>query len=159
DEVRAKDFSIGFDLALDETSGENQRWIEATRPNRSVRRTASVNRIQSVFPRLQAGFSRETSVVNPAAVRGQLEKVLLSAAFARAERMSRFLRFIVEETLQGRGCQLKEYLIGVEGFDRQESYDPRTDPVVRGEARRLRSKLMEYYEQEGRKDQIRIHLP
>jgi hypothetical protein len=90
DEVRAKDFSIGFDLALDETSGENQRWIEATRPNRSVRRTASVNRIQSVFPRLQAGFSRETSVVNPAAVRGQLEKVLLSAAFARAERMSRF---------------------------------------------------------------------
>jgi adenylate cyclase len=156
DEVRAKDFSIGFDLALDETLGENQRWIEATRPNRSVRRTASVNRIRSVFPRLQAG---ETSVVNPAAVRGQLEKVLLSAAFARAERMSRFLRFIVEETLQGRGCHLKEYLIGVEVFDRKESYDPRTDPVVRGEARRLRSKLMEHYEQEGRKDPIRIHLP
>jgi TolB-like protein len=126
---------------------------------KSVRRTASVNRIRSVSPHLQAGFSRESSVLNPAAARCQLEKVLASAAFTRADRMSRFLRFIVEETLQGRGAQLKEYLIGLEVFDRKDSYDPRTDPVVRGEARRLRSKLMEYYEEEGRKDPVRIHLP
>ena len=73
--------------------------------------------------------------------------------------MSRFLRFIVQETLKGKGAQLKEYLIGVEVFDRESSYDPRTDPVVRGEARRLRTKLMEYYEHEGKGDLVRIHLP
>jgi TolB-like protein/Tfp pilus assembly protein PilF len=120
---------------------------------------ANGNQSWSATPPLQAGFGGESLVVNAAAVRGQLEKVLVSEAFARADRMSRFLRFIVEETLQGRGAQLKEYLIGVEVFDREGSYDPRTDPVVRGEARRLRSKLMEYYEQEGRQDPVRIHLP
>jgi adenylate cyclase len=96
---------------------------------------------------------------SPLEVLGQLEKILTSEAFARADRMSRFLRFVVQETLKGRGAQLKEYSIGIEVFDRESSYDPRTDPVVRGEARRLRAKLMEYYEREGKDDLVRIHLP
>ena len=89
----------------------------------------------------------------------QLERILASEGFARAERMSRFLRFIVEQTLLGRGGKLKEYLIGVEVFDRRESFDPRTDPVVRGEARRLRVKLKEYYDTEGQNDLLRVLLP
>ena len=72
--------------------------------------------------------------------------------------MSRFLEFIVEETLCGKGSELKEYRIGVEVFDRKDSYDPRIDPVVRCGARRLRAKLLEYYEEEGCTDSIRIHL-
>ena len=107
----------------------------------------------------KASFGGEGAEPNAAAIRGQLEKILASEAFARAERMSRFLRFIVHETVNGKGAQLKEYLIGVEVFDRDKSYDPRTDPVVRGEARRLRTKLMEYYEREGKGDPVRIHLP
>src|SRR5262245_15309654 len=106
---------------------------------------------------LQADFSGD-SLITAAAVREQLERVLASVAFTRAGRMSRFLRFIVGETLKGKGSQLKEYRIGVEVFDRKDSYDPRIDPVVRSEARRLRSKLMEYYEEEGRKDAVRIYL-
>jgi TolB-like protein/Tfp pilus assembly protein PilF len=93
------------------------------------------------------------------AIRQQLNKILCSEGFARAERMSRFLRFIVEQTLKGAGAQLKEYLVGVEVFDRGEAFDPRTDPVVRGEARRLRVKLRDYYESEGRTDPIRFALP
>ena len=93
------------------------------------------------------------------AIRQQLNKILCSEGFARAERMSRFLRFIVEQTLKGGGPQLKEYLVGVEVFDRGEAFDPRTDPVVRGEARRLRVKLREYYDSEGRADPIRFALP
>src|SRR5262249_20355770 len=69
-----------------------------------------------------------------------------------------FLGFIVEETLRGKGSQLKEYRIGVEVFDRKDSYDPRIDPVVRCEARRLRAKLLEYYEEEGCTDSLGIHL-
>jgi TolB-like protein/tetratricopeptide (TPR) repeat protein len=108
---------------------------------------------------LKASCGGELVEPNTTAIRGQLEKILASESFARAERMSRFLRFVVHETLNGKGTQLKEYLIGVEVFDRDKSYDPRTDPVVRGEARRLRTKLMEYYEREGKDDPVRIQLP
>lgn len=119
----------------------------------------SGNQTGSPIPPRKADSGEELAGTSPAAVRAQLEKILASEAFARADRMSRFLRFIVQETLKGRGTQLKEYLIGVEVFDRESSYDPRTDPVVRGEARRLRTKLMEYYESEGKDDLVRIQLP
>jgi serine/threonine-protein kinase len=55
--------------------------------------------------------------------------------------MVRFLRLTVERSLAGQAGELKEYLLGVEVFDRKASYDPRVDPIVRVEARRLRSKL------------------
>jgi len=84
----------------------------------------------------------------------QLEKVLAHELFARSERMGRFLRFTVERTLEGRSDELKEYLIGVEVFDRKGEYDPRVDPIVRVEARRLRSKLKAYYEGAGKSDSI-----
>jgi hypothetical protein len=90
------------------------------------------------------------------AVRGQLEKILSSECFAHSERLSRFLRFAVEQAVQGQADRLKEYVVGVEVFDREESYDPRTDPIVRVEAGRLRSKLREYYEAAGRNDPILI---
>lgn len=99
------------------------------------------------------------SALSDASIQKQLRKILASAGFIRSERMSRFLNFIVEQTMQGHGDRLKEYLIGTEVFDRGESFDPRTDPVVRGEARRLRLKLKEYYEVEGGTDPIRFQLP
>ena len=73
--------------------------------------------------------------------------------------MRRFLRFTVEQSLGGKCEQLKEYLIGLEVFDKRSSYDPRLDPIVRVEARRLRSKLKEYYETEGQADEVVIELP
>jgi adenylate cyclase len=75
----------------------------------------------------------------------QLERILASDGFVNAERLSRFLRFIVERTLDGHADGLKEYAVGIEVFDRDASYDPRIDSIVRVEARRLRSKLAEYY--------------
>ncbi len=69
------------------------------------------------------------------------------------------MRFVVNQVLDGNGDQIKEYLVGVEAFGRPDSYDPRTDPVVRVEARRLRSKLEEYYAAEGSQDEIRIDIP
>jgi TolB-like protein/Tfp pilus assembly protein PilF len=92
------------------------------------------------------------------AVRQQLERILANSEFAQSERMCRFLRLAVEYSLEDRACELKEYLIGVEVFDRP-SFDPRVDPIVRVEARRLRSKLDKYYEGEGSRDEILIGLP
>src|SRR5678815_4062136 len=73
--------------------------------------------------------------------------------------MARFLRLAVERTLEGKGDELKEYLVGVEVFDRRQSYDPRVDPIVRVEARRLRAKLKSYYATIGRSDPVFIDFP
>jgi tetratricopeptide (TPR) repeat protein len=93
------------------------------------------------------------------AVRRELEEVLKSAGFARNERLSSFLRFIVVQHLEGRDHELKESVIGSEVFGRKRDYSPKSDPIVRTEARRLRERLREYYEGSGIKDAVRIELP
>lgn len=92
------------------------------------------------------------------AIRRQLEKIAAHGLFARSERMVRFLRLAVEHVLEGKSSELKEYLIGVEVFDRPPSYDPRVDPIVRVEARRLRAKLNSFYENDGRNDPVIIEF-
>lgn len=96
--------------------------------------------------------------ISHSAIRQQVERILAHGLFARSERMGRFLRVAVEKSLQGKAAELKEYLIGVEVFDRKETYDPRVDPIVRVEARRLRSKLKAYYEGDGRRDGVVIEF-
>src|SRR5579862_4311287 len=92
-------------------------------------------------------------------VRRALESIIQSSAFRQVDRLQRFLRYIVEETLQGRGEQLKEYPVGVDVFGRDASFDPRIDPIVRVQARRLRARLAQYYAEEGRNDPMMIELP
>ena len=105
------------------------------------------------------GVENVQADVSPADVRAQLQRILSNVLFLRSDRLSRFLSFVVEQTLEGRQSGLKEYQVGVEVCGRSESYDPRTDPVVRVEARRLRSALESYYAQEGQDDPILISLP
>src|ERR1700686_1221977 len=92
-------------------------------------------------------------------VRGQLDRILASATFADAERASRFLRFVVERALEGRAAEIKEIGGAVEVLGRNPSFDPRSDPIVRTEAGRLRTRLNSYYEAEGKADEIQIGLP
>src|SRR6188768_2529128 len=93
------------------------------------------------------------------AFREQLERVLGSVTFRQVDRLKRFLNFTVSEALAGRGDQLKEYVIGVQVFDKDSSFDPRADPIVRVQARRLRSRLVRYYREVGGTDPIVIELP
>ena len=72
-----------------------------------------------------------------------------ASTFRQVDRLKRFLNFIVSEALAGRGDQLKEYVIGVQVFDKDSSFDPRADPIVRVQARRLRARLVRYYREEG----------
>lgn len=97
--------------------------------------------------------------ISPESIRAALEKILASPGFANAERISRFLRYTVEETLAGQTDKLKESLLGIDVFGRKPTYDPRVDAVVRTEAVKLRARLREYYETEGREDEIVIDLP
>jgi TolB-like protein/Flp pilus assembly protein TadD len=89
----------------------------------------------------------------------QLERILRSETFQKSDRLKRFLMFIVRETAAGRAAQLKEYVIGVQVFRKEDSFDPRTDPIVRVQARRLRAKLVRYYREEGQADPTLIELP
>jgi len=93
------------------------------------------------------------------AVRSALERVLGSSQFVPSPRASRFLRYVVEAELACRGSDLKEYVLGVEVFDRSGSFDPRTDSIVRVEAVKLRRRLQAYYRGSGRLDAILIDIP
>ena len=93
------------------------------------------------------------------AIREQLARILDSAAFQQSRRRQRFLEYIVNETLAGRGERLKGYNVALAVFDRPNTFDSALDPIVRIEAARLREKLREYYEADGQADPVRIDLP
>ena len=93
------------------------------------------------------------------AIRQQLHKTLASKTFLNSPQLTRFLKYLVEEELAGHGEQLKEYVLAIEVFRKDDSFDSRVDTVVRTEARRLRQKLLEYYQSYGRSDPIEIILP
>ena len=98
-------------------------------------------------------------VTDSGAIREELRRIVASPPFEDADRLVRFLTFVVNETLDGKGGLLKESVIGVEVFGRATGYDPKTDPIVRVQARRLRSKLDAWYESGGKGSAIRIGLP
>jgi TolB-like protein/tetratricopeptide (TPR) repeat protein len=85
--------------------------------------------------------------------------VLASEQFVGMERSSTLLRFLVRQALGGHGSRLKEYTIATEALGRSESFDPRTDPIVRAEVSRLRGRLQQFYATEGKADPLIIQLP
>jgi hypothetical protein len=106
---------------------------------------------------LAIGESKTGENISEEAIREALSRILESAMFIHSDRLSRFLRFTVEVTLAGEGETLKEYLIGTEVYGRNSSYHPSEDSIVRSEARRLRSRLKEYYDSVGKNDPVLIH--
>jgi serine/threonine-protein kinase len=86
----------------------------------------------------------------------QLTRILKSKLFKSSERLQRFLVFAVETTLSGKAHNLKEIVLAHIVFDRDESFDPQKDSIVRTEAKRLRQKLRAYYEGEGKEDPLVI---
>jgi TolB-like protein/Tfp pilus assembly protein PilF len=104
-------------------------------------------------------FAHSVSGIPSQRITDQLERMLASSNFAEAPMLSRLLRYLVAQTLAGNIGELKEYSVGVEVFDRGPSFDPRTDTIVRVQARRLRSRLEEYYKGVGQADPVRITLP
>ena len=92
-------------------------------------------------------------------VRLELQKMLASKDFDSSSRNRRFLTFVVEETLAGRGNRIKAYNVALAVFDRSSDFDPLTDPIVRIEASRLRRSIEHYYFTGGLADPVRIAMP
>jgi TolB-like protein/Tfp pilus assembly protein PilF len=92
-------------------------------------------------------------------IREQLARILRAPDFVEYPRSSALLAHVVEETLAGRGAQIKEATLGVEVFGCPPGYDPKADSVVRTQARSLRTKLARYYTGEGERDPVLIEIP
>lgn len=114
---------------------------------------AGSGRDMSVSPGLTSGKSPG---IAESEIRAQLERIVLSRGFAGSERLCRFIRWTVEQTLAGNSEPLKQYVIAREVFDRRADFDPRIDSIVRTEAQRLRRRLTEYYDGEGARDPVVI---
>ena len=92
-------------------------------------------------------------------VRAELGRVIGSVHFSKSPQLLSFLRFVVEETLAGRGDRIKAYSIAADALGRDDSFDPDHDPIVRVSAGRLRRSLHQYYSDGGCDDPIIIELP
>jgi adenylate cyclase len=95
----------------------------------------------------------------PQEIRAQLERLLQNDRLRASEKQKNFLKFAVEETLEGRSSRIKGYTIAVMVYGRSENFDPQVDPIVRVEAGRLRRSLEHYYLTAGKNDPIIIIIP
>jgi hypothetical protein len=93
------------------------------------------------------------------AVLRQLDRILNSSVFRNSKRYPALLKFIVEQTLDGRADEIKERILGIEVFGRAPDYDTNTDHVVRTAAGEVRKRLAQYYVEAGRGDELRIDVP
>ncbi len=78
---------------------------------------------------------------------------------ARSPRLASLLRYIGDKALQGNSEDVREYTIATEVFGRPSTFVPGEDAIARVEAHRLRKKLKEFYDSEGRDRAIRVSLP
>lgn len=97
--------------------------------------------------------------ISPEQILQQLEEILNSSLFENKNRLKRFLSYVVNETLNGNAQLIKGYTLGLEVFDKDESFNPQEDAIVRVEAGRLRRLLENYYLDEGKADPVLITLP
>lgn len=91
--------------------------------------------------------------------RRQVQQILQSVSFRNSTTLQQLLEYLTKRSLEGGPEQLKEYTIGVEAFGRSTDFDPKTDTIVRVQIHRLRQKLKEYYDGEGRLDTILVEIP
>ena len=98
--------------------------------------------------------------LSPSAVSEREELVALVEAFARTPRMANLLQFLGERYLTGRIDEISEYNIATEVFGRSKtSFDCTSDSIARVEVHRLRKRLKEYYQTEGKHHTIQITIP
>src|ERR1700761_9124745 len=81
-----------------------------------------------------------------------VRRITLSPSFAKSPRLAHFLRFVCNEKEEGRQHEINELRIGSAVFGRDPGYDPAADSIVRSHASRLRHRLREYFETEGRQE-------
>ena len=93
------------------------------------------------------------------ALSAQVQRILQSNVFRTSEVHRNLLQYLADKSLAGEADSLKEYTVGLDVFQKPESYDPRQESTVRMHVARLRQKLAEYYRTEGADDPVIVELP
>jgi hypothetical protein len=84
----------------------------------------------------------------------------VTAALANFSRLLKLITYLGEKYFSGEADQLSEYSIATEVFGRSKStFNPGEDAIVRVEAHRLRKRLKEYYEKEGKDHPVQLSIP
>lgn len=100
------------------------------------------------------------TVVERAELDAELARIERSKAFRHSAQLRRLLRFLALTSLAGSDETVKELTVGVEALGRDPAtFDPKSDPIVRVEARRLRAKLADYYTTDGADAAFEIDVP
>ncbi len=94
---------------------------------------------------------------SPEKVEQMLNKVLESKEFSSSATCRQLFSYLVESSLNGE--HPKETSIAIDVFDKDSSYDPAKDSIVRSYMHILRKKLNTFYLTEGRNEKVRFHLP
>lgn len=88
----------------------------------------------------------------------ELAAIEASSVFARSPVMRRLLRYVVQESMEGRGAQIKAYTLAVDGLGRDEDFDAQQDSYPRVQIGRLRKALETYYSENAPCAGLRFEL-
>ncbi|MCF8709910.1 tetratricopeptide repeat protein [Rhizorhapis sp. SPR117] len=101
----------------------------------------------------------EESVYNRFKFAAEMERVFASPEFSRSPVMRRLLRFLIDQTVAGKGGQLKAYSVAVDGLGRDPDFDAQSDSYPRVQVGRLRRMLDTYYNRNGLTNDERLVIP
>lgn len=109
---------------------------------------------------MQSKVSEDADIAKPneKEVHAQLGLILQGEEFKRSPKISNFLKHVVKETLEGKQQYIKAHTIAISVFQKDENFDPQTDPLVRVNAVRLRRMLRHYYSSDGIDDDVVIDV-
>src|SRR3954447_13799947 len=103
--------------------------------------------------------SPHLSVEIQAAIKAELDSILVASIFAQSGRCKRFLSHVVLATLSGNAGELKERTIGISVFNRANDYGTGDDSIVRVTANEVRKRLGQFYAESPEAHSIQIELP
>jgi hypothetical protein len=89
--------------------------------------------------------------------RSILNHIIQSQEFVNSQSYQKLLSYLVENSINNKTP--KEYSIATEIFNKDADFDPTQDTLVRVHIYKLRKKLENYYNKEGKNDKIRIEIP
>ena len=92
-------------------------------------------------------------------VMAELQRIIASPGFRARKLIKKFLHYVVQESLAGRGEQLNQYTIAVNALGKTADFSPIYNPIVRIEAGRLRKLLDDYYSDVGHLNTVMIRMP
>src|SRR5262249_23979638 len=88
-----------------------------------------------------------------------IQRVVSSQPFARAPQLRGFLLFVAERALAGRVHEINEHEIGRAVLGRRPTFNPHEENNVRAQARYLRAKLEQYFENDGKDEPVVVTIP